>query len=431
MKSILLGIRSKGLRRYIERGQAILTRYGLTPSRMLRALDQFSRILDEFRCGATFPITAIVVERNGQAIRKYMDRGIEFAIHGYRHIDLSRHTPQELEHDLQRARDIFASAGVPVNGFRSPYLISNQHLHTAARGAGLAYVSNQPILWDVSGDEPMAPEAKTAYERAIAFYTPWRASERLAVPRLEGELTEIPVSLPDDEILLDRLNGTGPGRAGAAWQRILLETHQYQELFTLQLHPERIDQCASDLAAVLAAAQALDPPVWIARLSEIAAWWRARSAATITATHTDSRLRLSLQAPQGTTLLARKVCVNAPTRAWAHGYECCQTHNLELDTCILPFIGVPGGTPAPRVSFLRQQGYIVQVSDCPQDYTIYLHQAGSVLENERSLIKQIEDRDSPLIKLGRWPNNACGALAITGDIDALTLWDYGLRYLGR
>jgi hypothetical protein len=32
--------------------------------------------------------------------------------------------------------------------------------------------------------------------------------------------------------------------------------------------------------------------------------------------------------------------------------------------------------------------------------------------------------------LGRWPHNTGSALAITGDIDALTLWDYGLRYLG-
>jgi hypothetical protein len=33
--------------------------------------------------------------------------------------------------------------------------------------------------------------------------------------------------------------------------------------------------------------------------------------------------------------------------------------------------------------------------------------------------------------LGRWLNGARSALAITGDIDALTLWDCGLRFFER
>jgi hypothetical protein len=32
--------------------------------------------------------------------------------------------------------------------------------------------------------------------------------------------------------------------------------------------------------------------------------------------------------------------------------------------------------------------------------------------------------------LGLWPAGARSALAVTGDIDALTLWDFGLRLLG-
>jgi hypothetical protein len=47
------------------------------------------------------------------------------------------------------------------------------------------------------------------------------------------------------------------------------------------------------------------------------------------------------------------------------------------------------------------------------------------------LLSQIEETDRPLVRLGRWPNSARCALAITGDIDALTLRDFGLRYLGR
>ncbi|MDI9546097.1 MAG: hypothetical protein QM346_00715, partial [Chloroflexota bacterium] len=50
--------------------------------------------------------------------------------------------------------------------------------------------------------------------------------------------------------------------------------------------------------------------------------------------------------------------------------------------------------------------------------------------DERPLLAEIEDGDRPLVRLGRWPRGARSALVVTGDIDALTLWDYGLRALG-
>ena len=52
-------------------------------------------------------------------------------------------------------------------------------------------------------------------------------------------------------------------------------------------------------------------------------------------------------------------------------------------------------------------------------------------ETVERLLAQIEGGDFPLVRLGRWPNGARSALCVTGDIDALTIWDYGLRFLGR
>jgi hypothetical protein len=80
---------------------------------------------------------------------------------------------------------------------------------------------------------------------------------------------------------------------------------------------------------------------------------------------------------------------------------------------------------------LRQQGYIVEVNHESHRYSCYFDQTEFAAKDERSLLAQIEGTDRPLVRLGRWPNGARSALAITGDIDALTLWDYGLRFFER
>jgi peptidoglycan/xylan/chitin deacetylase (PgdA/CDA1 family) len=433
MKSVLSSVQSKGLLNYLRRGQTITKSYGLTTSKMAQALDLFSQVLRDFRCGATFPITAVALKRNSKVVENYVGQGIEFAIHGYRHIDYSQLVLEEQVVHLRHAHDTFTLAGFPFNGFRSPYLRFNEHLHEAAREVGLVYLSNQPILWDVLDGESFSPAAQTAYRRALALYTPWSADEQPALPQLWRELVEIPVSLPDDEMLLDRLGGETDGLVERAWSRILVETYRREELFTLQLHPERIARCASALRALLAQARALNPPVWVACLGEMAAWWRARSAATVMAAPTgDGKLCLSLRGPDGMAFLARNVETDMEGLAqpWTHGYQRYETQSLILASGIRPFIGVPAGTAPELVYYLREQGYIVEVSDNSQNYSVYLDHVGAIPENRRPLLAQVEEGNQPLVKLGRWPGNNHSALAITGDIDALTLWDYGLRYLG-
>jgi hypothetical protein len=431
MKSVLFPIKSKGLLKYLKRGHTIMKNYGLTPSKMMQALDHFNQILQEFQCGATFPITAVAIGRNGKSIGKYAVQGIEFAIHGYRHIGHSQLTLEEQMAHLRRAQHAFIALGIPVAGFRAPYLHFNENLRAAAREIGLKYVSNQPILWNVLDGESFSPTAQAAYKRAIAFYRPWDADEQPSLPCLYNQLVEIPVSLPDDEMLLDRLGGDAHGLVAAAWSRMLTEAHQREELFTLQLHPERIAWCAPALSALLAKAHALKPPVWVARLDEIATWWRARCEATVTVTSVETgKLCLSVRGPAGMTVLVRGVEVNQLTYPWMNGYRRCEMQTLTLTTDIRPFIGVPVGTSPELVGFLQRQGYVVEASANPRDYSVYLDQPHYLSDNKRALLARIEGSNQPLVRLGRWPHNTGSALAITGDIDALTLWDYGLRYLG-
>jgi peptidoglycan/xylan/chitin deacetylase (PgdA/CDA1 family) len=398
---------------------------------MDRSLRRFSDVLRRFECSATFPITAVTLKRHGDTIAKYLDQNIEFAVHGYTHVDYGKLAPQTQLVHLQHAREVFAHAGMMPMGFRSPYLRRDDHLYSAIEAAGFFYVSNQPILWDALDDGVLAPATIASYERALAFYNPWQASERLSLPRHEGNLVEIPIALPDDEILIERLGGT-KGLVRDTWQRILSQTYQRGELFTLQLHPERIDLCADGLSAILTEARALTPAVWCARLDEIAAWWKAR-AGTIQEVSgaEDGEYHCIVSGPKGTTVLARAIEVNAPSSPWTNGYQEVKATRFTFKSPLRPLIGLSPSTSNILGSFLRQQGYIVETSQERERYTCYIDQVNFDISQEHSILAQIEGSGCPLLRLGRWPNGAQSALAITGDIDALTLWDYGLRMLGK
>jgi peptidoglycan/xylan/chitin deacetylase (PgdA/CDA1 family) len=430
--SIAFAARAKGPFALLKRARSITHRYGLTPAKMDRALYLFTQTLRRFGCGASFPITAVALKRNSDTIAKYLDQNIEFAVHGYTHIDYSQLAPEEQLAYLRRARQTFADRGITAVGFRSPYLRRGTHLQAAIKAAGFSYTSSQPIMWDVLDADDFAPATYAGYKRAINFYDPWLASERPSLPKLHKQVVEIPVSLPDDEILLDRLGGATNGLVEKAWRRILSQIHQWGELFTIQLHPERIVGCADGLSAVLSEARTLTPSVWLARLDEIATWWRARVGATVEITDVgDGRFHLVVVGPSGTTVLARAVEVDAPTVPWADGYRQVEATRLTIHAPLRPFIGLSPVTSLKLANFLRQQGYIVEISEATHRYSYYFDQAEFVAEHERPLMAQIEGTSHPLVRLGRWPLGARSALVITGDIDALTLQDYVLRFLGN
>lgn len=431
MSTLSLAIQGKGALNALKRGVNIARRYGVTLDKMGRALAEFAAVLQRFECHATFPLTAAVLRRNPGVIRKYQAGGIEFAIHGYRHVDYSQLSPAEQAAHLRSAGEIFAQVGVQAMGFRSPYLRWNSATLAALRQQGLAYDSSQGLAWDVLEDA-----ATPAYLHVLGFYGALSASAYPAVPSLEDGLVRIPYSLPDDEALVERLALKAPAQMNAPWLAMLRRTYELGELFTIGLHPERMAACREPLIAVLAVARQCLPAVWIARLDEVAAWWRERTAAAVevagdVAGEGAGGLRVTVSGPAGTTVLARAVEVDGPTASWADGYRVVQATTFTVHAAVRPVIGL-ARTCSPRLAdFLRQQGYIVATADEDRSYAYYFDRAEFADEHKRPLLEQIEGGGRPLVRLGRWPAGARSALCVTGDIDSMTLWDYGLRFLGR
>lgn len=428
IKPFAVALKGKGLVTLVKRIQTIGQRYGLSAARMDRSLAQLSRILQQFDCRATLPITAIALARSGAVIQKYQAQGIEFAVHGYRHVDYSQLALEEQKAHFRQAGQIFREQGIHFEGFRCPYLRWNEHTLRVLSQNGFSYDSSASLVWEV-GEE----HTTDSYDRVLSFYDAQPAADYLALPYLDAakNLVRIPYCLPDDESLVERLRWNSLSEMNQVWPTMFRQIHKQGELFTLGLHPERIEDCASALLATLQV-RAATPAVWCARLSEIAAWWKARHAAVVdVADMQDDVLQLTVNGPEGTTLLLRSLDVKTATEPWYNGYQRASEIPCTVRINKRPFIGVSQGTAPALTRFLKQQGYILETSLNPDLYSFYLDRSSFSRKDERRLMAQIEEADFPLARLGRWPNGARSALAITGDIDALTLWDYGLRFFGR
>lgn len=427
MNPVSVALKGKGLFNFLRRGVSVARHYGVSSNKMGRALAQFVGILRQFGCSATFPIPSVVLERNPHIVRMYQAQGIEFAVHGYRHVDHSQLSQAEQLAHLELAKQAFARAGIRAQGFRSPYLRWNIGTLTSLRRQGFGYDSSQGLCWDV-----LDGYGTPAYRQALDFYSALSAGDYPSLPSLEENLVRLPYSLPDDEALADRLRLDTPAKMSALWLAILRRTHELGELFTLGLHPERIAICQKPLTDVLDESRRLQPAVWIARLDEIAGWWRARAEAVVKAADTvDGKVHLTVLGPEGITVLVRNVKVDAPIAPRADGYWQVEATAFTVEASPRPFIGLSPVTSPQLASFLRQQGYVVEIGGENHHYSYYFDQAEFTADHKRPLLAEIEGGDRPLVRLGRWPDGARSALAVTGDIDALTLWDYGFRLVGN
>lgn len=428
MNPIITAARGKGLWNTLKRTKAISRRYGLTTRNMDQTLRRFAEILETFNGKATFPITGATLARSRDFTEKYQRENVEFAAHGYFHVDHRQLSLVEQMEQFTSVSRLFSARGIVPYGFRCPYLRWSDDTVTAIKQAAFTYDSSQALVWDV-GDTVITTEP---YRRVLDFYGAVSASMYPALPRWDNGLVRIPYCLPDDEALIDRLSFTTADAMNRIWPDILSETHQLGELFTLGLHPERLDLCEMALIKTLQLARDLSPAVWCARLDEIARWWKARTETQIDTTNGEEGLiNLNVNGVDGVTVLARDVKVAAESNDWDGSYRQICANQFALQAEKRPFIGVSPASAPYLTSFLRQQGYIVEPAVTGEMHTIYLDRPQFSYEDERTLLAQIEQSNFPLVRLGRWPHGARSALCVTGDIDALTIWDYGLRFLGN
>ncbi len=420
---------SRGTQNLLLRIGTVFSRFGVTSKRIEHRLNRYCAVTGNFGCAPTFPVTAVVLKRHPKLIRQLSQKGVEFAVHGYIHIDHRPLSSEEQARHFQKAIDTFKACQIPFTGFRAPYLRISDETAGVLGNLNFLYDSSQVIHWDVVDKTRYSRYEWNEYTKLLDFYQVRSAQSYLALPRFTSGLVEIPVSLPDDEAMVDRLGITDDKEMTGIWQAILQKTYARGELFTVQLHHERISFCEGALAHILQQARELNPPVWVATLGDIANWWKEKDGFSLgLSPEGGGRYRVKANCSPEATLLVKNCRVSGPVTEWSDGYQSIGARDFVIESPKRPVIGVGLDSSPEAVSFLKSEGFIVERSDQPDNCATYLTDlADFQITDEKPLAETIERSSAPRLRYWRWPNQARSALSVTGDIDAITLTDFVLR----
>jgi peptidoglycan/xylan/chitin deacetylase (PgdA/CDA1 family) len=398
-----------------------MSRFGVNANRMGKRFDQFMDLLDEHKCRPTFPITALPMSRNPEFAKKLIARGAELAVHAYTHIDLTALDKSGQMENLGRAIQLFRDVGIPFTGFRAPYLHWNEDTMAVVGMYQFRYSSNQAVLWNVVDLEGLTSEQSIGWEKSKAFYGPLDAADTFVLPSRKNGFIEIPVSLPDDETLIDRMYFKSPDVLKDAWSAIFEQTHNRGELFTIQLHPERVSFFSQPLAELLTLCRERKRGVWIATLEEIADWWSGKSRNTADLHHENGAYKVNVKVCDGTTLYLRE---SGCERSVIPG-------EVRIESQRRPCVGISPGSDKIAIELLKDKGYILEVGEHEDAYEIHVGKIeSSDYTTVRALLDRLDNFEGPLLRFGVWPNCNWSVVAVTGDIDALTIWDFVNRFRG-
>jgi peptidoglycan/xylan/chitin deacetylase (PgdA/CDA1 family) len=440
MNLVFFSIKTKGAHNFARRLWTVFTRFGITEARTQRALHTVIDLLRTDNSAPTFFIPAIVLSRHPQLIREIVHCGAEVGIHGYVHNDYRSLSESEQYQQTRQATSVFEKTQIPYAGFRNPYLGWTEVSLQVFAELGFIYDSNEAVLHDVIELDQLPPHLRSGYEKSLTLFQAIPCNAYTLRPHFEGKLLRIPTSIPDDEMLFDRLRLTNPEEVGGIWCRVMERVYALGGIYTLNLHPERAVPCKRALDLLLFFARNQPLPVWVARLKDIAQWWKERSLFRFQITaEAPNRWRVEAICTSRATLLARHVVVeNQQTSPWFDADMCVSSHSCIISAKQCPCIGLSSRTPQEVSDFLLEQGY--PVMSCSEEeaheYALYLDMPEGLgptreeqLKRRSLLVHQIEELEAPFVRFGCWPDDQRMAVSITGDIDSVTVQDFFLRIL--
>jgi hypothetical protein len=441
MNLVAFSIRTKGAHNFVRRLWTVFARFGFSERPNSRALHALLETLQPYHTGPTFFIPAVVLNRHPQLISEIARQGAEIGIHGYVHNDYRTLSAEQQYLHTQRAIEIFQKTRIDYAGFRNPYLGWTEDSLETFRKLGFAYESNEAVLHDVVDLETFSPLLQSGFAKSLALFQAIPCTSYTLRPHCEGSLLRIPTSIPDDEMLFDRLRITHPQQVGRIWSEVMSRVYSREGIYTLNLHPERGILCQQALAALLSFASSQPLPVWITRLHEVANWWRERLNFRLHFTQlAEKRWRVSATCTPRATLLGRELEVEGEDAQTWYGHEqCIASRDFVVHAPQLPALAISPRTPGEVVDFLYEQGYALLPNveeEARAGFACYLDLPDGLGQDRQTqirlrseLVQKIESLHAPLLRFAYWPHRQRAALAISGDIDSVTIQDFFLRIL--
>jgi peptidoglycan/xylan/chitin deacetylase (PgdA/CDA1 family) len=387
----------------------------------------------------TFFIPAVVLDRHAKLLAEIADHQAEVGIHGYVHNDYRTLSHAEQYKQTEKAIAVFEEKHIPFQGFRNPYLGWTEESLEVFAELGFAYDSNDAVIHEVIDLEQLPPLLLGGYEKSLELFQAIACNSYTLRPSFSGKIVRIPTSIPDDEMLFDRLRFSDK-EIGGIWSRIMQRVYGLGGIYVLNLHPERALLCKYPLDMLLACTLDQPLPIWVTSLAAVAQWWVERSQFRLNFTPVAShRWQVDASCTARATLLARHVEVeDHPTAKW-YGNDfqiLSQSFIVHAPQC--PCLGVSPRTPQDVEDFLEEQGYPFvrcSVQDA-QQYSHFLDRPEGMgtTSKERqwrssALLKEVEELETPLMYFGCWPRGYRAALSITGDIDSITIQDFFRRII--
>jgi peptidoglycan/xylan/chitin deacetylase (PgdA/CDA1 family) len=438
MNLVSFSIRTKGAHNFTRRLWTVFTRFGVSETPLRQSLHTILESLGKYDGAPTFFIPAVVLGRHPELISEIAHDGAEIGVHGYVHNDYRTLNKFEQFKQTQQAISIFQKFSIPFQGFRNPYLGWTKESLDVYAALGFNYESNIAILHDVVDLSAFSPLLQSGFAKSLKLFQAIPCNIYALRPQFEGDLLRIPTSIPDDEMLFDRLRITDPIEVGYIWSKVMQRVYDRGGLYTLNLHPERGVLCRRALDTLLAYAHSRELSVWVARIGEITQWWKEHSEFRFTFTAIDEgRWRVETICSTKATILARHLGVEGhAVMPWYGADERLQSSDFVVNASTCPCVALSEETSDEVMSFLHKQGY--PVVRCAQDeadrYTLFLNMPeglGRTSEERQTskiaLVEQIEALEQPLLHFGCWPDGSRAALAISGDIDSVTVQDFFLR----
>ena len=438
MNLVAFSIRTKGAHNFARRLWTVFARFGFSDARSRRTLLAILATVRQYGGSPTFFIPAVVLRRHPELINEIALCGAEIGIHGYVHNDYRSLSDASQHQQTQQAMAVFHDVSLPFEGFRNPYLGWTDDAVRSFEQLGFTYDSNEAIVHDALDLSRLTPTLRSGFEKSLALFQAIAPSAYTLRPHFEGELARIPTSIPDDEMLFDRLRITDQVALGDIWRSVMARVYDLGGIYVLNLHPERGVLCKPALGRLLAFSQQQELPVWVASLREVEQWWRERRAFRFTFEATgEATWRVVASCTPRTTILARHLTVDGATISpWSGAESRVDGREFTVHAGVCPCVALSPQTSSAVEDFLLEEGYPVQRVEPAHapGYAGYLDMPDGLGETRAeqiarrsALLAEIEALEQPLLRFGVWPDRARAALSITGDIDSITIQDFFLR----
>jgi hypothetical protein len=409
-------ISSKGIGGLLNRFLTICRNFGVTSEKSHTALRQIISTTRKYGCKPTFFITADLLDYHAELIESVCNDDVAVGLHGHHHVDHSYLESEAQHSQFEEGLLKFRKVGIPVRGFRAPFLRFNEDTNKAAKDNSLQWVSHTVALYRHLIDVQRNYRIVEITNLIQSFYNCKENDEEPSIPCWGDHCLDIPVSCPDDEILVDRYGMGTAHEIAEVMLDMLRISHQNGECVNFLFHPERVRLIAPAIAAILEEANSLTD-LWIASLDDISKWWHERSQCTFEIMDVDTNcFRIVVHGnDRGSARLQEFGGVSESIARGENGSFMLQS-SLRPTVCILP------GFCDKGAACLRNEGFVVETAPDPAHHSVSL--GGTCTKNRRKVLHAVSRNRGPLLRFWRWPDHYKSAMAISFDLDSITLWDF-------